>query len=383
MVAIRSLSLLLWGLVFLATNLFAAVLPEDRADLLYHSFDGGGVEISGPSLLIRKKFSENVSATYNFYVDNVSSASIDVITTASPYTEKRTENSASVDYLHEKTVMSLGYTDSAENDFDASTISFNISQDMFGDLTTVSMGYAQGDNTISRSDDDIFVREADTRSYRLSLSQVMTKNLIMAFATETITDEGFLNNPYRSVRFIDSSVPLGYSFQPEVYPNTRTSNAFAIRARYYLAQRAALQGGFRYFTDTWGIEAQTYELGYTLPYNDEWILELSYRYYNQTKADFYSDLFPFGGLDNPSQSFLARDKELSTFTSQTFGFGANYEFKKNGTGFIKRGSVNLNYDLILFEYDDFRDITVNANPGEEPLYDFNAGVIRLFVSIWF
>ena len=32
----------------------AAVLPEERADLLYHSYDGGGAEIDGPSLLVRK-----------------------------------------------------------------------------------------------------------------------------------------------------------------------------------------------------------------------------------------------------------------------------------------------------------------------------------------
>lgn len=364
----------------------AAVLSEDRVDLLYHSYDGGGVDISGPSLLVRKKFSEHVSATANYYVDNVSSASIDVITTASPYTEKRTEYSTSVDYLHDKTVMSLGYTDSTENDFDASTFSLNISQDMFGDLTTVSMGYAQGDNIITRSDDDNFKKEADARSYRLSLSQVMTKNLIMAFAFEAITDEGLLNNPYRSVRYADDNVATGFSFRPEKYPNTRTSHAIAIRARYYLPQRAAIHGSYRYFTDTWNIEANTLEFGYTWPFNQEWIFDINYRFYDQSKAEFYSDLLPFGGPDDEDmpQSFFGRDKELSTFTSQTVGFGASYEFKKNGDGFIKRGSLNLNYDLILFDYQDFRDLRVTtAAVGQEPLYNFSANVIRLFVSIWF
>ena len=32
--------------------LMAGVPPEDRADALYHSYDGGGVEISGPSILV-------------------------------------------------------------------------------------------------------------------------------------------------------------------------------------------------------------------------------------------------------------------------------------------------------------------------------------------
>jgi hypothetical protein len=371
-----------------SVSLQAAVLPEDRADLLYHRYEGGGVDVSGPSLLVRKKLGESVSLTYNNYVDNVSSASIDVITTASEYSEERTENSISVDYLREKTLMSLGFARSSESDYEADTLSLNISQDMFGDLTTVSMGYAQGENDIGRNGDPEFSddpeSQSDSRSYRLGMSQVISKDLIMTFALESITDQGYLNNPYRSVRYLDDSVGLGYSYQLEDYPETRTSHAFAVRGRYYLQHRAALHVGYRIFGDTWGIEADTIELGYTWPYSEDWLFEFTYRYYDQTKADFYSDLFPFGGLQNPAQNFLARDKELSTFSSNTIGAGAAYEFKRNGTGLIKRGSVNLNIDLISFEYEDFRDLTVTTtNPGEEPLYEFDATVLRLFVSIWF
>jgi hypothetical protein len=357
------------------------VLPEDRADLLYHSYDGGGAEISGPSLLLRKKFSEKASATFNHYVDNVSSASIDVITTASPYTENRKENSLSVDYLNEKTLMSIGYAKSEESDFDASTLSLSISQDMFGDLTTLSLSYAQGDNTVRRNGDSGFEKDVVTRNYRVSLAQVVSKDFLIAFALETMTDEGYLNNPYRKVRYlVDPLDPaLGYDYQSEVYPNTRTSHALALRGRYYLPWRAALHGGYRYFTDTWGILAHTWELGYTLPYKEDWLLELSYRYYEQTPADFYSDLFQ----SESEFLFRARDKELSSFSSQTLGLGASYEFKKNGDGFIKRGNLNLNYDFIVFDYGDFRDLTVSAPVGAEPLYSFDASVIRFFVSIWF
>ncbi|MDJ0831968.1 MAG: DUF3570 domain-containing protein [Gammaproteobacteria bacterium] len=354
-------------------------MPEDRADLLYHSYDGGGAEIAGPSVLIRKKFSESFSASINNYVDNVTSASIDVITSgASKYKEKREENSISLDYLHEKTLMSAGFTESLENDFDAETFSMNISQDMFGDLTTVSLGYAQGDNIVGNSADPNFSEESNSRSFRISMTQVLTKDLIMALALETITDEGYLNNPYRSVRYLDGSG--GYLFQSEVYPNTRTSNAFAVRARYYLPHRAAASAGYRFFSDTWGIDAHTIELSYTWPYSEDVVFDLSYRYYDQNKADFYSDLFPFAN----AQNFLARDKEMSTFTDHTIGFGVDYEFTKSTNGFIKRGSINFNYDLIMLDYDDFRDLTKSTPvPGQEPLYSFDASVIRLFLSIWF
>jgi len=368
----------LWILAGLS-QLNAAVLPEDRADLLYHSYDGGGVEIDGPSVLVRKKFGDSVSVSANHYVDNVTSASIDVLTSASPYTEKRDENTFGIDVLNNKTTMSLSYTKSEESDFDASTISLNISQDMFGDLTTVNLGFSRGDNTVGRNGDDTFSEEVDVRSYRLGLSQIFTKNLIVSFALEGIADEGFLNNPYRSVRFLDSNSARGFSFQPEVYPGTRSSTAFAVRARYFLQHRAALHGGYRIFSDSWGIDASTVELGYTWPSGDKWIFETSVRYYDQDKADFYSDLFPF----QDSQNFLARDKELSTFTSLTVGGGFSYELNSKAWTFLKRGSLNLHYDHIEFEYDDFRDLTKSGSAGNEPLYSFEADVIRAFASFWF
>ena len=42
-------------------------------------------------MLVRKQFAQKFSASANYYVDKVSSASIDVVTTASPYTEERTQ----------------------------------------------------------------------------------------------------------------------------------------------------------------------------------------------------------------------------------------------------------------------------------------------------
>jgi hypothetical protein len=365
-------------LLVICSDVFAAVLPEERADLLYHSYDGGGAEIDGPSLLLRKNMGNSVSVGLNHYVDNVTSASIDVLVSASEYTEKREENSINVDYLAQKSTMSLGYTKSVESDFEATTMSLGVSQDMFGDLTTVSIGFAVGDNVVGQNGNDAFAEDVTVRSYRVGLSQIITRNLVMAFTLETITDEGYLNNPYRSVRYRDSGSANGYSFQPEVYPGTRTSNAIALRGNYYLEQRAALHAGLRVFEDSWGIDAMTYELGYTLPYEQDWIFEARLRLHDQGSAEFYSDLFPF----QDAQNYLARDKELSSFTSTTIGLGASYDFGRAWTT-IERGSLNLELDWIRFDYDDFRDLTESDDVGNEPLYSFDARVTRIFLSFWF
>ncbi len=128
----------------------ATVLPEDRADILYHRYQGGGVTVQGPSVLVRKKIGESVSVAANYYVDMISSASIDVVTTASPYTERREQKSLSVDYLHGKSIYSLGYVDSEESDYTGKTAFASVSQDLFGRSTTVSFGFSRGWDTIGK-----------------------------------------------------------------------------------------------------------------------------------------------------------------------------------------------------------------------------------------
>jgi hypothetical protein len=358
---------------------FAGVLPEDRADVLFHSYDGGGVTIQGPSVLVRKQFAGKFSASANYYVDKVSSASIDVVTTASPYNEERTQVSVGLDYLHDRWLMNIGLTKSEENDYTAETFSFGVSQDFFGDLTTLSLGYSLGDDTVGRRGDASFVEAVERQQYRLGLSQILTKNLLLGLSFETITDEGFLNNPYRLVRYLDGASALGYSYEAELYPRTRTSDAGSMRLRYYLPYRAAVHGEYRSYADTWDIKSDTFELGYTHPLESGWVIEARLRFYSQDKADFFSDLFPRAQFQN----FIARDKELSTFTSQTLRLGMTYDILRGGWKFVEKGSVSVFYDRIEFEYEDFRDLTQTGGlPGQEPLYSFGADVLQVFVSFW-
>ena len=358
----------------------AGVLPEDRADAMYHYYDGGGVTIDGPSLLVRKKFAEKYAVNASYYVDMVSSASIDVITTASPYDEERTQYGVGFDYLRGKVTYSAAFSNSSENDYEADTATLAISQDMFGDLTTVSLIFTRGWDDVTRRGDPTFADEVDRRIYGVDVSQVATKDLVLGFSFETITEEGFLNNPYRQVRFLDPDAALGYSFEAERYPGTRTGNAFSVRARWFLPYRAAFQADYRFYTDTWDILSHTAELGYTHPLDDEWTFDVHYRFYTQSEAEFFSDLFPREDFQN----FLARDKELDSMQSHTLGFGVAYEFKPGRADFLGRASINLKYDRIRFDYDNFRDLRVTGvAPGTEPLYSFDADVIRLLFSGWF
>ncbi len=378
MAATRGHVALLTGLL-LCGGARAGVLAEDRADVLYHSYDGGGVEVTGPSILVRKGDNKSFSLSANYYADSISSASIDVVTQGSPYSESRVQKSLSFDYMHTDTTMTAGYTNSDESDYQADTANFSIAQSMFGDLTTVTLGYARGWDEVSKNKDSTFgTRSVDHRNYQVGLSQILTKNLLFTLNYEAVTEEGFLHNPYRSVRYLTS--PTTTSNQLEVYPRTRTSNAVSARFRYYLPYRAAIGLGYRYYTDDWDIKAHTAEVNYTQPILDRWTIEVDYRFYTQSDAKFYSDLFP----RQDAQNFLARDKELSKFSDQSAGISLQYEFLKNGWRFIDKATASLAYRRLWFNYDNFKDTTVSvAIPGTEPKYEFQADVVEAYLSVWY
>ena len=288
--------------LLLARTAAADVLPDDRADLFYSKYNGGGMDITGKSVAVRKKVSEQLSFEGDYFVDTVSGASVDVLTSASAIHDQRTQKGITANYIRDKTEYTASYTNSVEDDYISNTSHFGLSQDMFGDLTTVTLGFTSSRNRVGEhaSTGTTWLGHAYSLSYQAGVSQILTKSLIAGLSFEVDTDQGYLANPYRSIRYVDNtpSNTKGYGLGPQIYPSTHTSNAVALRAKYYLPYRAAISGSYRFFSDTWGVRANTFQLGYTQPYRNRWIFEGRVRYYKQGHASFYSDLFPFAGSQN-------------------------------------------------------------------------------------
>jgi hypothetical protein len=164
---------------------------------------------------------------------------------------------------------------------------------------------------------------------------------------------------------------------PESYPRTRSSHALAMNGVKMVLGgrlRSSMSFGYRYFFDSWDISAHTFNLGYSQRLSDGVMMDLRFRYYDQTRAAFFQDNF------TQVFNFMARDKELSTFTDLSLGAKFSYAIKKPFQ-FLDRASVNVAFDLIRFDYEDFRDYTVDAVNGRP--FNFDAEVIQLFFSVWY
>lgn len=362
---VRALWLALAGLF--AAPARGALLPEDRADLLYHHYTGGGTTVNGPALLVRKGIGERVSAYASYFVDNVSCASIDVLTTASPFKEKREEYGGGVDYLYRNTTLGLSVLRSDEPDYVANTFGATVTHEVLDGLTTLSLGYSMGRDDVGRAHTD-FAEHVNRYQYKLGVSQVVTKSLLVNLNYEAILEDGYLHSPYRAARLLGLSVP-------EVYPRTRDSHAVALGVVKGLASnddrlKASTHLRYRYFWDNWNIRAHTVELGYGSRLDDRWLVEPHYRFYKQSAASFYANDF------SAQMTFMARDRELSDFSSHALGAKASYQLFNRRFN-LSRVTLNLDYEFIRYRYNNFTDVRTGR------LYAYNANVVQLFLSGWF
>jgi hypothetical protein len=272
-----------------------------------------------------------------------------------------------VDYLHHNTLMNLSYTASEERDYVANALGINIAHEVFDGLTTVTLGYTAGKDEVGKTGTS-FRQDIDRYHYRLGLAQVFTKTFLVNLEYEGILENGYLNSPYRAARLQGLLVP-------ERYPGTRDSYAFAARAIKGLTADdgrlvASLQLGYRYFWDTWDIRASTVETAYQRYIDSRWLGEIHYRYYRQTAASFYADDFPV------PMTYMARDKELSTFRSHAIGGKLSYALQEH-PAFVRRSTLNVALDHLIFDYDDFTDTRTQVP------YGFSANVVQLFLSVWY
>jgi len=354
------------GLFLLISISHAAVLPEETADIGWHYYNGDDVTVDGPALLVRKNIMDQFSIEATHSEDNVSSASVDVVSQASKqkFTDKRTENGANFSFLQGDSRVGLSTLVSSESDYDSRTLGFNISQDVLNGMSTIQLGVSRGWDEVRRNDTD-FKRDLDRHSIRLGLSQVLTRKWVGNFSYELISDDGYLANPYRG------AIVMGAPIANEVVPDSRTSHAFGFASVYYLEPRAAFKANYRYYQDSWDIKSHTFGLAYVLPLSPDIIGEARYRFYTQDKASFYQDNAAF------LTEYISRDKELSTYQDHGAGVVLTYDMHAFKPNALSKFTAAFSWDTIRFSYDDF----TNPRNGED--FSFTAQIIQFSVSGWY
>ena len=341
----------------------AAVLPEDRAEALFHVYDGGGVRATGPALLVRKSIADRVSLSGQYYVDAVSNASIDVVTTASPFKETRTQYTLGGQLLVRDATVSVSFDSSKEPDYKADTFGVDATQDVFGGMTTVSLGFSRARDDGGRKDIGFFDK-ATHWQYRSGVTQILSPRWLASVNFEAVHDEGFLGSPYRTARVFGATVN-------ENVPRTRSSRAVKLRFTGDVGSeggpRTSVRGEFRHYWDNWDIKSQTLEFGGARYFGERWLADVALRWYSQGKALFYSDDAPEERL------YVSRNRQLATFRSVGIGGKATYAF--DGPVAAKHNlKLSGGYELKNFRFSDFTDVRTGGK------YSYNAHVLQVYLT---
>jgi hypothetical protein len=346
------------GLVASGTSA-AAELPEDRADLMVHSFNGGGVNAWGPALLIRKNLWGKASVFGTYYADIVSNASIDVVTTASPYRETRNEFGLGGDYVVRDSVITLAASRSMEPDYIANAVNLDVSTDTFGGMTTVGLGYTYGWDDVGKKGEGFF-DTANHERYRLGVSQILSPRWIANANFEVVSDNGFLGSPYRVALVFGAAVP-------ENLPRTRTSRTLQFRVVGEVAPTVSVRAEYRYFWDNWEVTAHTFGIGGTTRFGERWLVDAYARYYRQDGALYFSN------NATVETKYITRNRQLSDFNSVTAGAKVTYAIKRvpGRYEFFVSGAM----EFWNTKFSEFTDVRTGQ------LYSYNAIVSQVFVTL--
>ena len=201
---------------------------------------------------------------------------------------------------------------------------------------------------LRESSNFIGLDKKNRNSYSLGFgfSQILSKKLQGMLSLDLVQQQGLLSTPFQRVYFSDSPDRFRQNFQLaddiERLPETRFKTAIGGRLNYFINEMFVLRTYYRYYFDDWGITSHTASVEVPIKITDKFTLYPSYRFYNQTAADYF---YPYETALS-SYGFYTSDYDLSEFSANQYGFGVSYTdiFTKLKLANFGLKSVDLKYD---------------------------------------
>lgn len=189
-------------------------------------------------------------------------------------------------------------------------------------------------------------KSRNSYSLGFGFSQILTKSLQGSLSIDLVQQQGLLSTPFQRVYFSDKPDVFVENFQLaddiERLPETRFKTAVGGRLNYFINEMFVVRTYYRYYFDDWGITSHTASIEVPIKITDKFTLYPSYRFYNQTAADYF---YPYNVALSTAE-FYTSDYDLSEFSANQYGFGINYTdiFTKLKIASFGLKSIDLKYD---------------------------------------
>jgi len=187
-----------------------------------------------------------------------------------------------------------------------------------------------------------------TYSLGLGFSQILHRDVQGSLVLDMIYQTGLLSTPFQRVYFanIEDSFIEQFHLADDIerMPDARSKIAAGGRLNWFVNERIVVRTNYRFYADDWGISSHTANIEIPIKITDNFTLYPSYRFYNQTAADYFQ-------LYNEHQStneFYTSDHDLSSYNANQYGFGISYTDQFGSFHIYKLGLKKI--DLKFYQY---------------------------------
>jgi uncharacterized protein DUF3570 len=329
----------------------------DGRTSLYH--DSDRTTISTTAVAARISPFERLAINGRYLADIITSASVDVVTAATPHPfhDTRHEGTGSVSYQDGTRTASVGYIYSVENDWRAHTGTAGFSSDFFNHRLTVGIGGGYTTNDIFRSGKDSFHPDVEeNNSFHRKMKQgnasldvglVATRRDLLTFDYTFVYVSGFQASPYRFVPVTFAAFSGFPGYDEERDPETRVRHAASVRWNHHAFKDTAIKSHLRGYADDWGLLSITGGVEYVVGFNlgkgpatpsSDFELGVFARGYAQNSAAFYQAVY------DQRRRYMTADRELSSLIdafgglrlawARRVGVFDELRAEAKGTGFV-------------------------------------------------
>lgn len=280
------------------------------------------ITVNSPSVYVLAPLGPDWSVEGSLVLDSVSGATPrwqSSISSASVMSEKRAAGEVKVTRYFDRSSYSFGLGHSKENDYLSNTILLGGKWSSPDNNTTWNIGLSSTEDAIEPTGggvNNIGKQKKRADDLLVGLTQVLSGSDLVQLNLTLNAGEGFYSDPYKSL---------------DVRPEARKQAALLGRWNHHLAgDGSTLRGSYRFYRDSYGIKAHTWQLDWAKPLDPRWTLTPLLRYHSQGAARFYVQP-QFDAAGNivlptpPAGELISGDPRLSAFGAVTLGLRADYK----------------------------------------------------------
>jgi len=160
---------------------------------------------------------------------------------------------------------------------------------------------------------------SDTRNVidlLFGVTQVIDRTSLFQINLSLSESDGYMTDPYKLVSVVDdvSGQPTDQLFESR--PDSRSRQSLYGKYKKTLANDDIFTASYRYMTDDWGVDSNTFDFAYRFKFSNGSYLQPRLRLYDQTAADFYTY---FLLESDPVPSEASADYRLGEMDATTIG----------------------------------------------------------------